>query len=87
MKHGLFSIYDKKLNSFGPVVCLDNEVNANRAFKAVSNDKSGDIGRFPDDFSFYRVGDFDSESGVVDGYAVPLLVNTARSFVEVENAS
>lgn len=88
MIYSLYSVYDEKIMSYGPVICMDNEVNAIRAFSSVANDKSSDIGRFPDDFRLYQVGTFDSEAGVIDRFPIPVLVASASKFVRSsENAS
>lgn len=71
----LFSILDRKLKEFGPVVVMKNEAAIRRALVEANDGKSG-MFKYPDDFDVYLLGDFDVETGVILPCGVPVVLDS-----------
>lgn len=82
MIFGVYSIRDALTGFMAPVCELSDAVAARNFSASVSDSRPGQLMNFrPSDFSLYRVGDFDSESGSLVTYPVPTLILTAESAV------
>lgn len=63
MQLKIYCILDTKLGAYLPPEFFHNDAQAIRIFgDAVVNSK-GNFGKHPEDFHFYRVGEFDDQSG------------------------
>lgn len=81
MKTYIFSLRDVVLGEFGKPMHIQSEGVAIRSLADEVN-KSGsesDLRNHPKDFSLYRVGEFDTENGVLTGYPQPIFVIDAVS--------
>ena len=63
---GLFSIYDRKAEVFGPVFGPMTTGIAIRDFEAAVKSQDSKIATWPEDFSLHMVGEFDCVSGDVE---------------------
>lgn len=65
-KKNVYSVYDSVSEEFGLPVLFKNDVQAYRSFKkeVLENDKVA----FPSDYKLFRIGEFDDETGEIDGY-------------------
>ena len=65
MKRNIYMIYDTATAIYmGPLVFrADGE--ALREFEALSTNADSKIGKNPEDFSFYKVGEFDDHDGIM----------------------
>jgi len=61
-KH-IFSIFDGKAQAFLDPFLAVNSAVAVRMLKAAVNDERHDFGKFPEDYTLFRLGEFDSEIG------------------------
>lgn len=80
MKITLFSIRDVK-SGFHDTFSAPNAEHATRSFAGCVNTPGNFIHDFPEDFSLYSVGVFDSSTGHIDGFKVPKFVTDAVSLV------
>lgn len=62
MIHQLYSVYDRKAKVFCKPFTAENHEVAVRSFAFAANDKTTDIGRYPEDFVLYHLGSFDDNS-------------------------
>lgn len=64
MKLNLYSVFDSKMASFGHPYATQRDEAAIRSFSdAVNNPaKENDWYRHPEDYSLYRIGEFDNDS-------------------------
>lgn len=53
-----------------------------RGWQEVVNDAKSDIAKYPEDFSLYEVGAWDSEQGMLIPLSPPKLVATASEYVK-----
>lgn len=83
MKKMLFAIKDNKVGFLAPMVD-DNENTAIRNFKyAVSNN---DILNFaPSDFDLFRIGEFDTDSGIITALSSPDFICNGINVKEKED--
>lgn len=68
MKVGMYAVYDRKASVFARPFCSPNDAMAMRSFRAARQDPATELSKFPEDFTLYRLGDFDDDSGEVTGF-------------------
>lgn len=61
----LFSVFDKKAGTYGPVITQANQVIAIRFFERVAKDKESTIFLYPSDFCLHYLGEFDDNTGMI----------------------
>lgn len=78
----LFSIYDEKADSYSqPFTAAANGL-AIRQLQELVNDKTTTISKYPEDFSLYFIGDFDSDRGLLLPLdTVPVLLIRAKDCI------
>lgn len=76
MIYPVFSIRDLKGDFYSPRI-EQNESSAVRSFAQLVNTPDTTIHFSPRDFQFYRIGDFDSETGRLIPLDLPQLVTSA----------
>ena len=77
----LFSVYDKKAIFFDSPICVENDVQAARAFDQAVNDPRTTLFKYPADFALYYLGEFDSGTGAAVCSDIPRLRHEAMEFV------
>lgn len=65
MKLLLCSMYDKKSGIYARPFAAITKADAMRAFADIALDKTHPIGKHPEDYDLYVVGDFDDNTGIV----------------------
>lgn len=83
MKIKLYSIMDAKLATFGSIHQSLTDSAAVRQFADVIQDKNNFISKHPEDFSLYRIGEYDDETGNLIP-SVPQALVTASSLLSNE---
>ena len=58
-----YSVYDEKVSTFGTPFFAATNPAAIRMFTDLANDPNTTVGRHPEDFTLYHVGQFDDSSG------------------------
>ena len=79
MKYGLYCIRDDKVGFLAPAVDY-NDASAMRNFREVIND--GDFAKHRHDLSLYRVGEFDTLSGIVCPLDAPAFLFSGCDFAD-----
>ena len=77
MTFGVYAIRDVKSGFMSPAVEVNNEVAIRNFSYAVRHNEMFDT--FASDYSFYRIGDFDSDTGVLTPYTPPVFLLEARA--------
>lgn len=80
MKYGVYSIRDSKVG-FTPPVVDQSDQSAIRGFGFAINNPENIMNFSPKDFDLYKVGEFDSEKGVLIPLDMPELVYNGVSAV------
>ncbi|AXL15215.1 nonstructural protein [Microviridae sp.] len=78
----LFAVKDVKTEAYANPWCVRTEAVAIRGFAQACEDKETDWHKFPDDFSLYELGDYNPESGIINGHADPKRLCSASEFVK-----
>lgn len=77
-----YSVRDAKVESFSTPFYKKSEGEALRDIQRLVNDKSTNVGMFPEDFDLYFVGEFDDSDGKFIP-AVPVHVKHCLNLVQV----
>lgn len=72
MKYPIISYKDNKVG-FMPPQCEQSEVAAIRGFSYALNSKDGIMNFAPSDFDLYKVGFFDTETGLIEAFTPVML--------------
>ena len=83
MKYGIYSIRDSAAGVFtAPTIDLTDE-SAIRAFSQAVNNAGSMMNFLPSDFSLYRIGTLDVESGQINGINPPSMLVCGDRLVKV----
>lgn len=82
MIYPIFVMKDLKKGFMSPTVDL-NEASALRQFHMAMVDDHSVIRVHHEDFSLYKIGEFDNESGIINAFYSPEFIADATSLVEV----
>ena len=75
----VFTIYDKKAFVYGPPVCFGKVGEALRWFCDIIAEPQGTVGKYPDDFQLYELGEYDDNTGSILT-ALPHMVANASEY-------
>lgn len=75
----MYSIYDTKAEIYGNPVCIRTDGEARRQFGVLATDNQTEIGRHPEDFLFYRIGEWNPNDGLMTA-TPPLCIAKAIEF-------
>ena len=65
MKYVMVSIYDTAAGVYMRPFFVQSEGQAKRMFSDIANDREHDVGAHPEDYSLFRIGQFDDNAGEV----------------------
>lgn len=80
MKYPIYSYRDIKSGFGGPVVDQSDST-AIRGFSYAINGNNGIMNFSPNDFDLYKIGMFDSDTGVIVPEVIPVLIVNGSSLV------
>lgn len=80
MTKSVYSIRDNKMNSFGTPVLLENDSVAVRQFGDIITEGNTVMSKHPSDFTLYKIGEFDMESGKFTNLDCPSALATGSDF-------
>ena len=80
----MYSIYDSKAEAFMEPYFATTPGLALRAFSNGANNKETTIGKYPNDFVLYEVGQFDDQTGDLDNYTENKNLGIAIEYIESE---
>lgn len=81
MKHKAFSIRDSKTGVFNPPFWTPHTGQAMRTLQELANDSKTQIGKYPEDFQLYEIGEYDDELGLMYPREAPHQIATAGELV------
>lgn len=73
----VFSICDGKAGSWLPPFFARSEGSAIRSLMNALSDVNSDFSKYPEDYTLYRIGTFNDDSGSLDGYSPVAVVRCA----------
>lgn len=66
MIKSIYSVYDKVSGVYGPVMCVNTEIEAVRVVvEATTGSQETNLSRYPDDFELVLLGIYDDHEGMV----------------------
>ena len=80
----IYSLFDKKALSYGPVMAFPNDVMAIRAIEMEMNNAKSVVASYPSDFALMHLGDYDESKGVLSPLPCPLNVYECASYFSKE---
>lgn len=80
----MYAIYDMKSRQYAsPMLAVNDEV-ALRMFEEIAADKSGQVGRHPDDYQLILIGEYDDSSGECQATKQALLGVATQFYVRAD---
>lgn len=76
----IYAVLDVKCNLYGNPIFQASDGVAIRAFGTACEDEKTELNKYPSDFSLYRIGTYDIESGEIKGQT-PTQIANASEFV------
>lgn len=83
IKFRVYSVYDSKAESFSSPIFLPNDAMAQRSFADSVNSPGSPVGKHPEDYILFLIGEWDAIEGKLSGMA-PVSVCNAIQLVEVK---
>ncbi len=81
----IYSIRDNKAGVFNNPIFSPNDEHAKREFEMMySNAKDGIFVRYPEDFDLYSIGEYNTDTGKIEG--IDKVVNIAKGKAFIKNA-
>ena len=76
----IYSVFDLKAASYGPLVAYMTDGEAARALSIILKEKGTSVSEFPGDFNLTQVGEWDPQTGQLEG-GVPRVVCNLSALV------
>lgn len=84
MKYPIYAVRDIKVGFNQPMTDInDNTAERNFAY-AVNNPANGIMNFVPKDYDLYKIGSFDTETGLIESEKVPVLICSGDSVFGVD---
>lgn len=83
MKLKIFCIYDEKAKAYAQPFYMSNDGQALRAFGDLVNDKNSQLNKHPIDYSIWKMGEYDDNSGMFE-CEKPEFLAKAIDYLEVK---
>lgn len=81
MKNKVFTVYDSKAEAYLPPFLAQTKGQALRSFADLANDKSTNVGKYPEDFTLFELGEYDSIRGEYSMLQAKISLGVASEFV------
>jgi hypothetical protein len=87
MRYGLFAVYDAQVKTFMRPFYGRTVGEAERTFGDAVRNPESDWAKHPQDYSLFKLGEFDDESGLLVSEVAPVQCCLALQFAPIENLS
>lgn len=75
LNQGIYSIFDSKAEAYSQPFFAPNDAVARRIFEnSVNKDETVQLFHHPEDFTLFRIGDWDAVAGSISGFDAPRAV-------------
>ena len=85
MQYGIYVVYDSKAEAYNTPVFYQNDQVALRAFKDAANSPESSISRYPEDYTFFLLGQYDDTTAQIDLMGTPKSIARAIELTEANN--
>lgn len=79
----VFEIYDLKGLYYDRPFFMKSKGDALREWQTVANDESTKMGKFPEDFCLYHIGEFDEQTGKIDQFKNHVSLGKAAEYKKI----
>ena len=76
----IFAVYDLKAQDFGQPFFNQNTATALRAFADLANDPNTTVYKYPDDFTLFELGEYESNTGRIIPLDQPKTLASATEY-------
>ena len=80
MMFNVYSVYDKKAMSYGPIMMFENDVQCIRNMEMTFSRGDSVVSRYPADFCVHQVGVFDNDNGNLVSCPIKNIYEIANAF-------
>lgn len=80
MINKVFTVYDSKAEIYLNPFLMKNKAEALRAFIDIANDPTTQIGKHPEDFTLFEIGEFDYDRGEHCNHPAKISLGVALEF-------
>lgn len=84
MKQQVFSVFDSKAETFNTPFFMAAKGQALRGFQDEVNRKDSEIGKHPEDYTLFHIGEVDLETGLITPLTTPNSLGLGVEFVTNE---
>lgn len=84
MKYPLFSVRDTRVGFNQPQTDISDKTAERNFAAAINNPNNGVMNFAPGDYDLYRIGEFDTDSGLIISEPVPVLIVSGASVYGVD---
>lgn len=85
MKIGIFAVFDFKTTSYMTPFFAQTSPQAERMFQDVCRQQDHQFHNHPDDFTLFKLGEYDDTTGAITGNGIPESLVTAFHFHHMSN--
>jgi hypothetical protein len=82
MKLQIFAVYDSKAEAYLSPFFMQSKGQAIRAFGNSASDASTDLGRHPEDFTLFHLGEYDDQNASFSLVSSPISIGLALELVD-----
>lgn len=76
----IFTVNDSKAKAWGMPMILKSSGEAVRSFTDVANDTATMIGKHPEDFALFEIGEYCEQTGVITSYPEKISLGSALDY-------
>ena len=81
----VYSIYDSKSGLYDkPFLALNSAVII-REFETMANDPNSTVGKYPEDFTLFELGEYDNKTGKYKNHDTPKSMGVGIEFINKQN--
>lgn len=83
MDINIYTIYDQAAKAYMKPIFLNTDGMAIRAFQdAVNSDTPSDISQHPEQFTMFKIGEYDDQKGLINSYDSPEYLAAGHELLE-----
>ncbi len=80
MQKKIYTIHDSKAEAFMNPFFLNSKGEAIRTFTEAVNDPQSTISKYPDDFTLFEIGIYDTDDGLIETYEAKKSLGNALEY-------
>lgn len=81
MKLNIYAVFDSKAAAYASPFFMQRDTMALRAFTDLTNDRQSSINKHPEDYSLWKIGSYDDDTGLVESCKLHSIANAASLII------